>query len=304
MKLLINKWTLLITILLLWTGAGILLFGKSSGQESAATSINGTPERIICCAPNLAEIAFALGIGDKLVGVPDSSKHPAAVKDIPKIGSFWTPAIEPIIAKRPDLTITLGFSQQKSLAAGLNSLGHNTLTVNIETIDEFYDAVKAIGAATNTQQQADTLIGDLKHNIDEYSKRMHCDTPPKVLWVVQRQPLRVAGSATFVNDMIELAGGVNAIGNTDYQYPPIGSEQVYALKPDIIIEPAMTTDDLDMQLKSAKQYWNKFDIPATINQRIYVIDADAVSQLGPRLFEGIQTISKCVRPELFEETIQ
>lgn len=302
MKLLTNKWLLLIFGLILWTAVGIALF---AGRENVATSgpdTSGVPERIVCTTPNLAEIVFALGIGGRLVGVPDSCKHPAEVADVPKIGSFWTPSIEPIIARQPDLIITLNFPQQKQLAARLDRLRYATLAVSIETIEEFYSAVNRIGQATDTQPQAEKLTEGLKTRIEDFAKRMTTETNPKVLWVVQRNPLRVAGTDTFINDLVELAGGTNAIGKTDYQYPPIGSEQVYSLSPDVIIEPAMDGGDLDAQYAEAVKYWSKFDIPAVTDRHIYVIEADSVSQLGPRLFEGLEAVGRCVKPELFENT--
>ena len=75
----------------------------------------------------------------------------------------------------------------------------------------------------------------------------------KVLWVVQREPLRVAGRDTFVNEMIELAGGENAIGPTLHKYPPIGAEQVIAAGPEVIIEPAMVPGSLDEQRRQARR---------------------------------------------------
>ena len=124
----------------------------------------------------------------------------------------------------------------------------------------------------------------------------------KVLWVVQREPLRVAGRETFVNEMIELAGGENAIGPTLHIYPAIGAEQVIAAAPEVIIEPAMLPGALDQQRQQALAYWGRFaNVPAVTAGRIYVIDGDIVSRLSPRLPAGIRTIARCLRPDLFGE---
>ena len=99
---------------------------------------------------------------------------------------------------------------------------------------------------------------------------------------------------------LALAGGVNVIGRTAYKYPPIGSEQVIACNPDVIIEPAMTGGDIAKQLDAATAYWKRFsNISAVLNKRIYVIDGDTVSQLGPRIYDGVETIGRCLRPELY-----
>jgi len=123
----------------------------------------------------------------------------------------------------------------------------------------------------------------------------------KVLWVVQREPLRVAGRDTFINEMIGLAGGENAIGSTLYKYPPIGAEEVIAAGPEVIIEPTMAKDATDLR-EQAMSHWRRFpNVPAVRDERIYVIDGNLVSRLGPRLPAGIEAIARCLRPELFGE---
>jgi iron complex transport system substrate-binding protein len=114
--------------------------------------------------------------------------------------------------------------------------------------------------------------------------------------------LRVAGRDTFINEMIELAGGENAIGPTVQKYPPIGTEQLIACSPEVIVEPLMLQKSLIDQQDRAADYWNRFEnIPAVRNGRIYVIDGDTVSRLGPRLHEGAEQIARCLRPELFTD---
>jgi iron complex transport system substrate-binding protein len=101
--------------------------------------------------------------------------------------------------------------------------------------------------------------------------------------------------------MIELAGGENAIGPTVHKYPPIGSEQVMACNADVIIEPAMGRQYIESQRGMAMQHWSKYQyLPAVVSNRVYVIDGDTVSRLGPRLYEGAETIARCLRPDLFE----
>ena len=142
---------------------------------------------------------------------------------------------------------------------------------------------------------------DIREKLDKLSALVSTERKVKVLWVVQREPLRVAGQNTFINEMIELAGGENTISSRLHKYPPIGAEQVIACGADVIIEPSMQQDGLRAQQNQALQYWSKFDnIPAVANKRIYTIDGDVVSRLSPRLYEGIEIIAECLRPELFK----
>jgi iron complex transport system substrate-binding protein len=255
-------------------------------------------------APSLTELLFALGLDEEIVGVTLFSDYPPEAREKNKVGSFVQPNIEAIIAARPDLTITAtvtGSDQQKHLAMRLNRIDYNSLTLHLETVAGLFEAIEKIGRVTGRQSEADRLTHDLRTKLDKLSALVDTSDKVKVLYVVQRQPLRVAGRDTFVNEMIELAGGENAIGPTVHRYPPIGAEQVIGSGAEVIIEPAMLNQDITQQKQTAMEYWSRFsNIPAVKNGKIYVIKADTVARLGPRLYEGTETIARCLKPHLFE----
>ena len=284
-----------------WMAVGFAMFGPRQDQNSSVTPLLNQNGRIVSLAPNLTEILFAIGLEDEIVGVTLDSDYPPDAAEKPKVGTFWQPNIEAVVAARPSLVITLGFEQQKNLAERLKRIGYSNLTVNIDKVSDLFIAIEKIGTAPDRQRQANELISHIRAKLQELSTLLGAEDKVRVLWVVQREPLRVAGRDTFVNEMIELAGGENAIGSTVHKYPPIGSEQVMACNADVIIESAMGREDIEDQRDRALQHWSKFTyLPAVAGGRIYVIDGDTVSRLGPRLYEGTETIAKCLRPDLFE----
>ena len=288
-------------IILVWMAVGFAVFGPLQGQNCGDTPLPARAERIVSLAPNLTEILFALGLEKEISRVTLDSDYPPAAAQKPNVGTFWQPNIEAAIAAKPDLVITLGFHQQKNIAERLKRIGYNTLTVNIEKVNDLFEAVEKIGAATGKQPQANELATNIRNKLGRLTALVSTERKVRALWVVQREPLRVAGRDTFVNEMLEVAGGENAIGRTVHKYPPIGAEQVIVCGADVIIEPAMAREDLARQQNRALQYWSKFEnLPAVANKRIYVIPGDTVSRLGPRLYEGTETIARCLRPELFE----
>ncbi len=295
-----NKWWRLLLIILCWTGAGFTTLGFQQDQNCSYTPLPSRVDRIVSMAPNLTEILFALGLDDKIIGVTLGSDYPPEATKKPKIGNFWQPNIEAVIAAKPDLVITLEFDQQKTMAERLNRIGYNCLTLRIEKVNDLYAAIKKIGAAVGKQHQANEIVSDITKKLDKLQILVNKNDKVRVLWVIQREPLRVAGRDTFVNEMIELAGGENAIGPTVHKYPPIGAEQIIACRADVIIEPAMVQKDLTEQQDRALQYWNRFkNVPAVTNKRVYIIRGNTVSRLGPRLYEGTEIIARCLRPELF-----
>ena len=296
-----NKWSLLLLIIFCWMAAGVVMFGPRQSQDRSSAPLPERADRIVSLAPNITEILFAIGLGDEITGVTLDSDYPPGAAGKPKVGTFWQPDIEAVVAARPDLVITLGFEQQQNLAERLRRIGYNGLTVNIEKVSDLFSAIERIGSATGRQRQANELISRIRTKLQQLANLVGAEAKVRVLWVVQREPLRVAGRDTFVNEMIELAGGENAIGPTVHKYPPIGSEQVIACNAEVIIESAMGRGDIENQRERALQHWSKFKyLPAVANRQVYVIDGDTVSRLGPRLYEATETIARCLRPHLFE----
>lgn len=257
------------------------------------------PIRIVSLAPNITEILFALGLNEKIVAVSSDSDYPPQAAPKLKTGTFWQPNSEAIIASKPDLVITENIAQQKGAANTLSKLGYPVLTLQIEKISELFTAIKEIGKATGYEQKAATLVESISLRLSELQSKFGSINKVKILWVVQGEPLRVVGRDTFINDLIKIAGGENAIGPTIQPYPPVGTEEIMACGAEVIIHSAMDSGDLAQQQKDTDAFWAKFvNLPAVKNKRIHIIKADTVLRLGPRLSEGIETIAAYLHPEL------
>ncbi len=291
MRIFGSKWLWFAVFAAVWTAAGYVLFaGGSTGRDTALVR---APERIVAAAPALTEILYALGLGERVVGVTTYSNYPPEAKDKRVIGTFWQPDIEAVVATRPDLVVTEAFDQQAHLAERLRRLGYCTLSVDVWSVAQLYEAIERIGAVTGKGAEAAALLARVQGNICHVSAQAKGERP-KVLYVIQTDPLRVAGRQTFIDELIELAGGQNAMGPTVQKYPPIGAEQVIGSRPDVIIAPEMA----GVQPEALKQYFARYQsVPAVANGRVYVIAGDTVSRLGPRIDEAVQTIAACLRLE-------
>jgi iron complex transport system substrate-binding protein len=277
-----------------WAGAGVLLFGGR--EERPHADSEKRPERIVSMGPNLTEIMFAMGLGDRVVGVTRWSNYPEEAKRRPSMGTFWQPNVEAIISVKPDLVVTLGFDKQMQLAERLGRLGYRVLAVDMERMDELFAGIVRIGEATGNAAEAERLASGMQKRIGAISSRVCVGEKPKVLWVIQMNPLRVAGCETFANELIELGGGVNAIGWTINKYPPIGPEQVIAMNPDVIIGADVAGEE------ELRAYFGRFEnVEAVKKGRLYVVNGDVVSRLGSRVDLAVETAARCVKPEMFED---
>ncbi len=285
--------------LLLCVGVFVPLIINFTRTSQSLKKIQKTPERIVSLAPNLTEILFALGLDEKIVAVSNDSDYPLKASNKKKIGTFWQPNTEAIIASRPDLVVTLWFEQQKAAADSLRRLGYQVLTVRIEKIPELLAAIQEIGTAAGCQQHAAQLVENIHNRSNDLQSKLVSADKVKVLWVVQAEPLRVAGRDTFINELIELAGGENAISQTIQQYPPISTEELLACGAETIIQSGMGKSNMAEQQKAAERFWGRWPyLPAVKNNRIYVVEPDTVVRLGPRLCQGIELIAHCLHPDI------
>jgi iron complex transport system substrate-binding protein len=297
-----KKWWILVAAFAAWTGLGCVLLRPRHAEAAFKEPPARAPTRIVSLAPNLTEILFSLGLDERIVGVTSDSDYPPAAAQKSTVGRFWQPNIEAVIALKPDLVVALNLQQQRSLTGRLARMGYKCLTLDISTVDDLFVALSDAAGATNRAEQAERVMNSMKAKMAAVRDKTRGRNRVRVLWVVQREPLRVAGRNTFINELIELAGGENAIGQTLHAYPPIGGEQVIASAPQVIIEPTMGGDDMSQQRIQAASFWRRYaTVPAVADGRIHVIDGDLVSRLSPRLADGIETIAKCLHPEVFGE---
>jgi len=258
------------------------------------------PARIASLAPNLTEILFALGLGSSVVAVSSDSDYPAEAAQRKKLGTFWQPNTEAVIAAEPDLVVGLAFAQQQAVARTLRRLGISVLTVKIETIADLFAAISEIGQAAGCRQEAEQLVGAIRAELDTLVSKLGSTDRPKVLWVIQLEPFRVASRNTFINELITLAGGENVVGSTSSRYPQVGTEQLLTCGAEVIIHPAMGNADIDRQRREVELFWAKLPgLAAVRNGRIYVVESDVLLRLGPRLCSGIETLARCLHPERF-----
>ncbi|MGA2323265.1 MAG: helical backbone metal receptor [Sedimentisphaerales bacterium] len=261
-------------------------------------------QRIVSLSPNLTEIVFALGLGDRVVGVSSDSDWPAEAKTKSKMGTFWQPNTETIIAAKPDLVVCESFLQHREIAETLKRSGINAISLRVESIEELYNTILSIGQAAGCSDKAELLVANIKNDIDQIRAKASSAKKAKVLWVMETEKLRVAGVKTFINEIIDLAGGQNVIAPTGDQYPSVGTETILTCGAEAIIQSAMGTEDITKQQETAEKFWSRFaNLPAVKDKKVYVLEADTVLRLGPRLPDGAMKVAKLLHPELFAQQI-
>ena len=271
------------------------------GEDAGETTPNHAyPERIICMAPSITEIVFAFGLGERVVGVSDFCDYPPEARSRTKIGGVVNPNMEAIVALSPDLVLALPNVTHESLFRSLRLLGINVVTVRNDTLDDLFTTIGKIGEETSKQQEAKEM-GDRLHAKFSAVKEMIADRPRKrVMFIVGVDPLFVAGKGTFIDELIEIAGGENIAGDSLSKYPQLGIERVVAMAPEVILYTSLNFELTPEQEKMANELWSPYpSIPAVEKGRIHGLVADYVTLPGPRLDIGVEEMVRAIHPEEF-----
>jgi iron complex transport system substrate-binding protein len=255
--------------------------------------------RIISLAPSTTEILFALGLDEEIVGVSKFCNYPPKALSKEKVGTFSQPNIEKILSLKPDIIFCTGL-EQASLAENLKKLKLNVIVSDPSNISSLLASIAEIGKLTNKESQAGVLIVHMQESINETKllvKKIPKEKKQKVFIEIWHNPLSTASKGSFINELIELAGGDNIAYDLKSAYGSFSPELVIKRNPDCIILAYMGKDNSGEELR-ARAGWGK--ITAVKNNRVYGdIDPDILLRPGPRITEGLREIYK----KLYESSI-
>ena len=170
---------------------------------SCVANAGEVPKRIVSLKPNITELMFALGAGDSVVGVTSWCDWPAEVKALPKVADYIHADAEKIIALKPDLIVGSKENSDTQAVRQLQQLGFNVLLLNFETIEDLYASAKALGDVLQRQGGAEKLVTETRSGIAEVQRGVSGRMPPRVLVVVGKRPLIVAGKNTFLDELLK-----------------------------------------------------------------------------------------------------
>ena len=257
-----------------------------------------TPERIISLAPSNTEILFALGVGDRIVGVTRYCNYPEEAKEIEQIGGFADPDLERIIALKPDLILAKG-TLQKSLVTKLEEREQTVFWLYPQSVNEILESFESIGELTGTSVTAQQLRKEIEERIEKVEAKIK-DIPeqerPTIFRVMGLDPPGTIGGQSFQTDVYRLAGGRNIFADTDKDYFQLDLETLLELDPDIIVICGEDEEEAKGRIKDQKGWEG---LTAVKTDRIVVISCDLICRPSPRVAQTIEKLAKEFHPELF-----
>lgn len=252
--------------------------------------------RYISLAPSTTEILFALGLDSEIAAVSSFCDYPEAAGLKEKVGTFSQPNIEKILLLKPSYVFCTGLEQAEAVA-GLKRLNLNVYVSDPKTIDTLMKSILEIGEITGKFNQAKMLVERIKKEVSDIASKTAViarETRPKVFIEIWHSPLSTAGSGSFVDELISIAGGRNIAFDVKRPYSIFSAEEVIRRDPDYIIL-AYMDKKTPVEIVKGRLGWG--GISAVRNNRVYNdIDPNILLRPGPRIAEAILEIYRRIRP--------
>ncbi|MGA3187489.1 MAG: helical backbone metal receptor [Bryobacteraceae bacterium] len=271
----------------------------------AAALPAAAPQRIVSTAPSITELLYALGLGDRVVGVTRYCRYPPEAQLKPKIGDYTSPNLEAIASLLPDLVIVQ--TNPVHLADKLGALKLRVLEINQENLAGIYKSMQQVGAATGTEHQAAQLSDSIHDGLAKVRTRVSSLPRARMMFVIGRSPNRldglvVAGRASYLNEVIEIAGGENVFRDALAGYPGVSLEEVMARNPEVIVDMGDMSDTAGVTEEHKRNVialWNRVPNLAAVKQHhVFAVASDMFVVPGPRVIDAAKAFAEMLHPGL------
>lgn len=259
-----------------------------------AVIIKAKPQRIVSLAPHITEILFELGLGDEIVGVTDFSNYPLKeTATVEKVGSYVLPNLEKIISLNPDLVIATADGNPKDKVEKIASLGISVYVISPKTIEDIAGNLKKLGLVTGKKEEGEKSSKKFLEDYGKIKESIEGNARLKVFFQLGTTALYTVNEDTFIDKLINDAGGVNIAAGEPIRYPAFSIEAILKEDPDVIIISLMHFDD-----NSANDFWQRYPtLKAVKNNDICRVNPDITNRPSHRILLGLKAIRQCITGE-------
>jgi iron complex transport system substrate-binding protein len=254
------------------------------------------PTRLVSLAPSITETLYAIGLGDRVVGVTEFCDYPPEARDKPRVG-YSHPNLETIVALQPDLVLAPRDFIRPDVLGKLEQLKIPTFVVEAKTVEDIASQIQTIGRMLGRSPSADFVAMELRGRLAALKRRTETLVRPRVLYVLNSQPLITVGPGSFIHQLIEMAGGANVAARAASPYPRLSIEAVLKEDPQVIIFPVGASEGIPRGEQELWRRWNT--MTAVKTNSFHHIASDLLNRPGPRIVLGLEKLAEIIHPEVF-----
>ncbi len=249
--------------------------------------VSAAPQRIVSLTPHITEMLFAIGAGKQVIATDQASDYPDEVKKLPKVANYQSLNSESLLAVKPDLVVAWG-STQALMQQQIQALGIPMLLLKSQHLDDLPVELRLLGDKTGHHEQANQLAAQIETKFATYRQQSQQRPKIKAFYQLWYPPLTTVANGSFIQEIMTMCGAENPFADSKAPYPQLGEEAVLAANPQMIFA---------TQHGSDLQHWLKWpQLAAVKNKQLYLLNADWLHRLSPRIVLGIEQV--CSKVEM------
>ncbi len=271
----------------------------SARQAGLWLQASAPPTRIVSLVPNVTEMLFAIGAGDRVVGVGSFDEYPPEVNRIARVGGLIDPDLERIFALRPGLAIV--YASQRELQRQLQRGGIDTYPFRHGGVKDITGVMRDLGTRLGLPAQAERAAQTIENGLAAIRQRTAGRPRPQVLLVIGKEPgtlrgIFASGGTGFLHDILEIAGGQDVFADVNRESVQASTELILSRAPEVVIELHGEALTPEAAAREAKVWSALSSLPAVRRQRVYVLSGQELVIAGPRIVQAAERIARALHP--------
>lgn len=265
-------------------------------DSGKSVSLPASVDRVVSLAPNLTEIVFAIGAGDRLVGRTSYCDFPAEAKSVAEVGDTLQPSLERILALKPQVVLVSTASQLEAFTKQLQGQDIAVFVTDPHDLEGVFRSIEQIGEILGQVNQAKEVVEKLRARATSVQEKVKDAVPVRVFFQLSGKPLYTAGKDSFATDLIRRAGGISVSADVPGAWPRYSDESALATRPEaIILTSGGSMGDTNTTVAEPLE-----QSPASLQGRVYKINGDHLVRPGPRALDGLEEMARALHPEVFK----
>jgi iron complex transport system substrate-binding protein len=272
--------------------------GGASGDHQVVNA-DTPPQRVISLIPSATETVIALGAGERLVARTDFDTDPV-LSHLPSVGEGLSPSLEQLTVLKPDLVVAWPDNASRSVIGRLETFGVRIYSPQVETLIDLRRATRELGDMLGLENAADSLIASIDDQLQAVRTAVAGRERRSVFYVVWYEPPTTTGSGTYIDELIEIAGGRNVFEDAPGLWPQVSMEEVVRRQPDIVLISQTEDSPIDVERLGRAVGWR--ELRAVKEGRVVHADADLYNRPGPRVADAALRLATLLHPDAFTDT--
>jgi iron complex transport system substrate-binding protein len=288
----------------IYTTDGVRPASHASAEPSQGSQPALLPRRIVSLIPATTEMLFAMGAGDRVVGVSNYDQFPAAVENLPRVGGLLDPSVETLLALKPDLVVV--YDTQAELKRQLERAGVPMYRYSHRGLADITETIRTLGERVGMKAGAEAAARRIEQQLAAVAARVTGRPKPRTLLVFGREQgslrqINASAGYGFLHDVLEIAGGADILNDLKRQSVMMSTEMVLARAPDVVIELHYGESLKRAQIDQERRVWNTLpSVPAVKNNRVYLLTGNEFVVPGPRIVLAAERFARTLHPKAFE----